>query len=58
MFDSSEDRSVTKATLTEGKITLNKDSNPTQTTAQALGINTDLSKRPTGGSDEGILTKF
>ncbi|AHG87006.1 Filamentous hemagglutinin family outer membrane protein [Bibersteinia trehalosi USDA-ARS-USMARC-190] len=44
MFDSSEDRSVTKATLTEGKITLNKDSNPTQTTAQALGINTDLSQ--------------
>ncbi|WP_324681873.1 hypothetical protein [Bibersteinia trehalosi] len=44
MFDSSEDRSITKATLTEGKITLNKDSNPTQTTAQALGINTDLSQ--------------
>ncbi|WP_221621839.1 hypothetical protein, partial [Bibersteinia trehalosi] len=44
MFDSSEDRSITKATLTEGKITLNKDSNPTQITAQALGINTDLSQ--------------
>ncbi|WP_429945557.1 VENN motif pre-toxin domain-containing protein [Bibersteinia trehalosi] len=44
MFDSSEDRSITKATLTEGKITLNKDSNPTQTTAKSLGINTDLSQ--------------
>ncbi|TCT17254.1 VENN motif-containing pre-toxin protein, partial [Bibersteinia trehalosi] len=44
MFNSSEERSITKATLTEGKITLNKDSNPTQTTAKALGINTDLSQ--------------
>ncbi|TCT17256.1 hypothetical protein EDC51_1033 [Bibersteinia trehalosi] len=44
MFNSSEERSTTKATLTEGKITLNKDSNPTQTTAKALGINTDLSQ--------------
>ncbi|MGQ8820727.1 hemagglutinin repeat-containing protein [Bibersteinia trehalosi] len=44
MFDSSRDSSVTKATLTEGKITLNKDSTPTQTTAKELGINTELSQ--------------
>ncbi|PJG84463.1 ESPR-type extended signal peptide-containing protein [Conservatibacter flavescens] len=37
-------QSVTKATLTEGNITLSKDSAPIHTSAQALGINTDLSK--------------
>ncbi|PJG85968.1 hemagglutinin repeat-containing protein [Conservatibacter flavescens] len=37
-------QSVTKATLTEGNITLNKDSAPIHTSANALGINTDLSK--------------
>ena len=40
MNESDSDNSVTRATLTEGKITLNKDTAPTQTTAQALGINT------------------
>ncbi|MDG4952736.1 hemagglutinin repeat-containing protein [Actinobacillus equuli] len=44
MYDSESDSSVTKATLTEGKITLNKDSQPTETTAQALGLNTDLNQ--------------
>lgn len=44
MYDSESHQSVTKATLTEGKITLNKDSHPTETTAQALGLNTDLSQ--------------
>ncbi|WP_168693924.1 hypothetical protein, partial [Histophilus somni] len=29
---------------TEGEITLNKDTNPIQTTAKALGINTELDK--------------
>ncbi|MDP8099887.1 hemagglutinin repeat-containing protein, partial [Pasteurella atlantica] len=42
MKDGNNDSSITKATLTEGKITLNKDTNPTQTTAKALGINTEL----------------
>ncbi|WGE82652.1 VENN motif pre-toxin domain-containing protein [Actinobacillus equuli subsp. equuli] len=44
MYDSESDSSVTKATLTEGKITLNKDSQPTETTAEALGLNTDLNQ--------------
>ncbi|MDP8099885.1 hemagglutinin repeat-containing protein [Pasteurella atlantica] len=44
MKNGNNDSSVTKATLTEGKIILNKDTNPTQTTAKALGINTDISK--------------
>ncbi len=44
MKSGSSDSSITKATLTEGKITLNKDTNPTHTTAKALGINTDISK--------------
>ncbi|MGC6376173.1 hypothetical protein ACMXY5_10625, partial [Pasteurella multocida] len=35
---------LTKATLTAGRITLNKDSQPIETTADALGINTDLSQ--------------
>ncbi|MFQ9121923.1 MAG: hypothetical protein ACLR5N_04420 [Haemophilus parainfluenzae] len=38
------DDSVTRATLTEGNITLNKDTAPMQTTAQALGINTDINQ--------------
>ncbi|MDP8099882.1 VENN motif pre-toxin domain-containing protein [Pasteurella atlantica] len=42
MKNGNNDSSITKATLTEGKITLNKDTNPTQTTAKALGINTEL----------------
>ena len=42
--ESDSDNSVTRATLSEGKITLNKDSEPTQTTAQALGINTDINQ--------------
>ncbi|MDP8084269.1 hemagglutinin repeat-containing protein, partial [Pasteurella atlantica] len=42
MKNGNNDSSVTRATLTEGKITLNKDTNPTQTTAKALGINTEL----------------
>ncbi|MDP8034590.1 hypothetical protein QJU43_09955 [Pasteurella atlantica] len=44
MKNGNNDSSVTRATLTEGKIILNKDTNPTQTTAKALGINTDISK--------------
>ena len=44
MNESDSDSSVTRATLTEGKITLNKDTAPTQTTAQALGINTDINQ--------------
>ncbi|WP_208540631.1 hypothetical protein, partial [Histophilus somni] len=44
MHSQSNDSSITKATLTEGKITLNKDTNPIKTTAKALGINTDLSQ--------------
>ncbi|QTM00726.1 hypothetical protein GM698_03430 [Mannheimia sp. ZY171111] len=44
MNSQGNDNSTTKATLTEGKITLNKDSTPTQTTAKALGINTALSQ--------------
>ncbi|MDY6215061.1 polymorphic toxin-type HINT domain-containing protein, partial [Actinobacillus porcinus] len=42
LHESQSDSSLTKATLTEGNITLNKDSQPTQTTAKALGINTEL----------------
>ena len=44
MNESDSDSSVTRATLTEGKITLNKDTAPMQTTAQALGINTDINQ--------------
>ncbi|MCU9997599.1 hypothetical protein H0G77_00495 [[Pasteurella] aerogenes] len=44
MHEQGNDNSITKATLTEGNITLNKDSQPTQTTAKALGINTELDK--------------
>ena len=44
MKESNSDDSVTRATLTEGKITLNKDTTPMQTTAQALGINTDINQ--------------
>ncbi|QPB41634.1 two-partner secretion domain-containing protein [Rodentibacter haemolyticus] len=44
LYASESDSSVTKATLTEGKIILNKDSQPTETTAKALGINTELSQ--------------
>ena len=44
MKESNSDDSVTRATLTEGKITLNKDTAPMQTTAQALGINTDINQ--------------
>ena len=44
MKESNSDDSVTRATLTEGKITLNKDTASMQTTAQALGINTDINQ--------------
>ncbi len=44
MYDGDKDNATTKATLTEGNITLNKDSQPMQTTAKALGINTELDK--------------
>ena len=44
MNESDSDNSVTRATLTEGKITLNKDTAPMQITAQALGINTDINQ--------------
>lgn len=44
MYSQDSDSTLTKAMLTEGKITLNKDSNPIQTTAKALGINTDLTQ--------------
>ena len=44
MFEQSRDSSITKATLTEGHITINKDTNPTETTAKALGINTDINQ--------------
>ena len=44
MFDQSSDSSVTRATLTEGTVILNKDTSPTQTTAAQLGINTDLTQ--------------
>ena len=44
MYERSHDSSTTKATLTEGNITLNKDSQPTKTTAKALGINTDITQ--------------
>ena len=44
MFDQSSDSSVTRATLTEGTIILNKDTHPTVTTAKELGINTDLAQ--------------
>lgn len=44
MLQQSSDSSTTKATLTEGTVILNKDTNPTQTTAKELGINTDLAQ--------------
>lgn len=44
MFERDSDSSVTRATLTEGTIILNKDTHPTVTTAKDLGINTDLAK--------------
>ncbi|NBI43653.1 hypothetical protein GVX76_09215, partial [[Haemophilus] felis] len=44
MHNQNKDTGTTKATLTAGKITLDKDSNPTVTTAEALGINTDLAQ--------------
>ena len=44
MKESNSDDSVTLATLTDGKITLNKDTASMQTTAQALGINTDINQ--------------
>ena len=44
MLQQSSDNSTTKATLTEGTVILNKDKNPTQTTAKELGINTDLAQ--------------
>ena len=44
MAERESDRTTTKATLTEGKIILNKDTTPTETTAKALGINTDLTQ--------------
>ena len=44
MLQQSSDSSITKATLTEGTVILNKDTHPTQTTAKELGINTDLTQ--------------
>ncbi|MFC0938744.1 VENN motif pre-toxin domain-containing protein [Pasteurella multocida] len=44
MHSEGSEESLTKATLTAGRITLNKDSQPIETTADALGINTDLSQ--------------
>ena len=44
MLQQSSDSSITKATLTEGTIILNKDTKPTVTTAKELGINTDLAQ--------------
>ena len=44
MLQQSSDSSITKATLTEGAVILNKDTHPTQTTAKELGINTDLAQ--------------
>ena len=44
MFERDSDSSVTRATLTEGTIILNKDTHPTITTAKELGINTDLAQ--------------
>ena len=44
MLQQSSDSSITKATLTEGTVILNKDTHPTQTTAKELGINTDLAQ--------------
>ncbi|MFZ7237256.1 hypothetical protein ACLSZ3_11125, partial [Avibacterium gallinarum] len=35
MYESHQDSSVTKATITAGKITLNKDSQPVHTTVEA-----------------------
>ncbi|MFC0997936.1 hemagglutinin repeat-containing protein [Pasteurella multocida] len=44
MHSEGGEEGLTKATLTAGRITLNKDSQPIETTADALGINTDLSQ--------------
>ena len=44
MLQQSHDSSLTKATLTEGTILLNKDTTPVLSTALELGINTDLSQ--------------
>ena len=44
MLQQSSDSSLTKATLTEGTILLNKDTTPVLSTALELGINTDLSQ--------------
>ena len=44
MLQQSSDSSITKATLTEGTVILNKDTSPTQTTVAQLGINTDLAQ--------------
>ena len=44
MLQQSSDSSTTKATLTEGTVILNKDKNPTITTAKELGINTYLAQ--------------
>jgi len=44
MLQQSSDSSITKATVTEGTVILNKDTHPTQTTAKELGINTDLTQ--------------
>ncbi|TNH10526.1 filamentous hemagglutinin N-terminal domain-containing protein, partial [Testudinibacter sp. TR-2022] len=44
MVSKTRDNSTTQATLSEGTIILNKDSSPIQTTAAALGINSDSSK--------------
>ena len=44
MFERDSDSSVTRATLTEGTIILNKDTHPTVTTVKELGINTDLAQ--------------
>ena len=44
MFERDSDSSVTRATLTEGTIILNKDTHSTVTTAKELGINTDLAQ--------------
>ncbi|TNH05210.1 hypothetical protein FHQ22_01905 [Pasteurellaceae bacterium Phil31] len=44
MVSKTRDNTTTQATLSEGTIILNKDSSPIQTTAAALGINSDSSK--------------
>lgn len=44
MYEGGSDNTVTRTTITNGTINLNKDTAPTETSAEALGINTDLSK--------------